>query len=259
MRPPRRRRMPGSTSWVSRTRPKKLVSNWRRISAIGCCSTGPYSPYPALLISTLTPPASASTAATARVMDDSSVTSKASVSMPRLVRSVIAAARPIPDEQPVMSTTSGRVVPTMVVSPSRRRLSPGNHPNRPTAWHKSRPAPGRAETAAGHEGHLMTNHGPKRLAAYRSAVSGRRRPTLRRRPIKDWAVPGLGILWARLRESEPCLGVGGLGEREDLDGRDREDEHPGPLRIGVQEHPVTDVEVPVDLLLPCPGKTSEQI
>jgi hypothetical protein len=51
MRPPWRRRIPGKTSWVSRTRPKKLVSNWRRISAIGTCSTGPYSPYPALLIS----------------------------------------------------------------------------------------------------------------------------------------------------------------------------------------------------------------
>jgi hypothetical protein len=51
-RAPRRQRMPGSTSRVSRTRPKKLVSNWRRIPSIGCCSTGPYSQYPALLIST---------------------------------------------------------------------------------------------------------------------------------------------------------------------------------------------------------------
>ena len=38
------RRIPGSTSWVSRTRPKKFVSNCRRMSSIGTCSTGPYSP-----------------------------------------------------------------------------------------------------------------------------------------------------------------------------------------------------------------------
>jgi hypothetical protein len=37
-------RMPGSTSWVSRSRPKTFVSNWRRTASIGTSSTGPYSP-----------------------------------------------------------------------------------------------------------------------------------------------------------------------------------------------------------------------
>ena len=133
MRPPWRRRIPGKTSWVSRTRPKKLVSNWRRISAIGTCSTGPYSPYPALLISVPTAPASASTAATASVMEVSSVTSSGSVAIPRAARSasvsarlavaytrspapcrLAAAARPIPDEQPVMRTGSVSAPATML-------------------------------------------------------------------------------------------------------------------------------------------------
>ena len=34
-------RMWGVTSWVSRARPNKLTSNWRRASSIGTSSTEP--------------------------------------------------------------------------------------------------------------------------------------------------------------------------------------------------------------------------
>ena len=50
--PRRWRRIVGSTSWVSRARPKMFTSNCRRASSIGTSSTAPYEPYPALLTST---------------------------------------------------------------------------------------------------------------------------------------------------------------------------------------------------------------
>ena len=43
MRPQPWARMPGSTSWVRATRPNTFVSNWRRTSSSGVCSTAPCS------------------------------------------------------------------------------------------------------------------------------------------------------------------------------------------------------------------------
>src|SRR5262245_58923995 len=123
MRPARVRRIAGRTSWVSRMRPKTLVSNCARTRSIGIVSTAPDWLYPALLTSAPTEPCSCSMTPTAARIDASSVTSSASVRQPTRARSVnvsgrravaytvqpaaasrTAVAAPIPDEQPVMST-----------------------------------------------------------------------------------------------------------------------------------------------------------
>ena len=82
-------RIPGRTSWHIRTRPKTLVSNWRRSSSIGSVSTAPLWLYPALLTSAPTAPSACSTAATAARIESSSVTSRASVRQPAAFRSSI--------------------------------------------------------------------------------------------------------------------------------------------------------------------------
>src|SRR4029079_699879 len=123
MRPALARRMPGSTSWVRRSRPKTLVSNCLRTSSIGTSSTGPDWLYAALFTSASMWPCYRSTAATAARIDASLVTSSESRSAPActsdssvsgrravaytvqpaaVIRSAIAA--PMPEEQPVMRT-----------------------------------------------------------------------------------------------------------------------------------------------------------
>src|SRR5436305_1232234 len=89
MRPQPCSRILGSTSWHMRTRPKTLVSNWRRTASIGTDSTAPLCEYPALLTSTPTAPSASSTVWTAADIEFSSVTSRASVRQPAPSRSAI--------------------------------------------------------------------------------------------------------------------------------------------------------------------------
>ncbi len=87
MRPARRSRIAGSTSWHMRTSPNTFVSNWRRTSSMPTDSIAPDWLYPALLTSAPTAPCSVSIASTAACIDPSSVTSSASARQPAASRS----------------------------------------------------------------------------------------------------------------------------------------------------------------------------
>ncbi len=109
--------MPGTSAWIIRTAPKKLVSNMRLTASRGTFSIGPFALQPALLTSASTSPARATAARTEASLSTSSgsfcsTSRSASVSTRRAVAttacprraSSMAVQRPKPDEHPVIST-----------------------------------------------------------------------------------------------------------------------------------------------------------
>src|SRR5271155_2243904 len=127
IRPLRCARRYGSTSRVTRTSPKKLVSKSCWAWAVELSSAAPRTPNPALLTRTSMRPARWTTVATAAATDSSSVTSSWINSTPaigsvfrglRLVpktskpfaANALATAGPIPQEAPGTNTTGDRFV-----------------------------------------------------------------------------------------------------------------------------------------------------
>src|SRR3954453_590810 len=132
-RPLPRWRMLGSTAWVMRIEPKRLVSKSARGCSIELSLAAPETPTPALFTSTSMRPDRSSTARTAVATDSLSVTSSGRNTTPsrvstaarlRLVpytvkpapRSARAGAPPIPTDAPVTSAT--RPVSTAMTTPS---------------------------------------------------------------------------------------------------------------------------------------------